>query len=62
VLPVIDEKGLVSEMYGRKIRDGLLRKGAAYHLYLSGPHRGIWNPQSLAAKEIILLAPENNFP
>lgn len=49
VFPVLDEKGLISEIYGRKVRNDL-RKGTAYHLYLSGPHRGIWNPCCLAAK------------
>jgi DNA primase catalytic core len=53
VFPVCDENGLITEIYGRKIRDDL-RTGTAYHTYLPGPHRGFWNPKSLAAKEIIL--------
>jgi len=53
VFPVMDEHGCITEMYGRKINNGI-RKGTAYHLYLPGSHRGIWNPSSLAAKEIIL--------
>ena len=54
VIPVLDETGNVQEVYGRKIRDDL-RKGTAYHLYLPGPHRGVFNEQALAAsKEIIL--------
>jgi DNA primase len=53
-IPIIDRDGEVVGMYGRKIRDDL-RAGTAYHLYLPGPHRGIWNPQALAeSKEIIL--------
>jgi DNA primase catalytic core len=53
VFPVFDENGLITEIYGRKIRDDL-RTGTTYHTYLPGPHCGFWNPQSLAAKEIVL--------
>ncbi len=53
-VPVFDETGQVVEVYGRKIHDNL-RSGTATHLYLPGPHRGIWNIQALeASKEIIL--------
>jgi hypothetical protein len=41
-------------MYGRKIMPGL-REGTPLHLYLPGPHRGVWNEEALlASKEIIL--------
>ncbi|MGH8703584.1 MAG: toprim domain-containing protein [Burkholderiales bacterium] len=54
VIPVIDEAGNVTEVYGRKITDRL-RPGTALHLYLPGPHRGAWNLEALAeSKEIIL--------
>jgi DNA primase len=54
VIPVVDEHGEVTELYGRKITPGL-RKGTPLHLYLPGPHRGVWNVEALAAsKEIIL--------
>ena len=54
VVPVMDENGIISEVYGRKIRNDL-RKGTAYHLYLPGPHQGVWNVEALmASKEIIL--------
>lgn len=54
IVPVINEQGSVTEVYGRKITDGL-RKGTPLHLYLPGPHRGVWNVQALAThKEIIL--------
>lgn len=54
VVPVFDERGNVSEMYGRKTRDDL-KRGTAYHLYLPGPHRGVWNLEALReTKEIIL--------
>jgi DNA primase len=53
-IPIFDRSGDVVEMYGRKIRDDL-RPGTAYHLYLPGPHRGIWNAEALTeSKEIIL--------
>lgn len=54
VVPVFDLEGHVTEIYGRKVRDDL-RKGTPTHLYLPGPHRGVWNEQALAeAKEVIL--------
>lgn len=54
VIPVISETGEVTEVYGRKINDKL-REGTPYHLYLPGPHRGVWNEAALhASKEIIL--------
>jgi len=54
VIPVIDERGQVLEVYGRKLNDNL-RKGTPLHLYLPGPHQGIWNAEALqASKEIIL--------
>jgi DNA primase len=54
VVPVLDNDGNVSEMYGRKITDGL-RKGTPLHLYLPGPHRGVWNGAALAASNEIIL-------
>jgi DNA primase len=48
VVPVFDERGEVSEIYGRKITRNL-RKGTPDHLYLPGPHRGVWNRAGLAA-------------
>jgi DNA primase len=54
VFPVFDQAGRVVEMYGRKITEAL-RPGTPLHLYLPGPHTGVWNEQALeAAKEIIL--------
>ena len=54
VVPVRSLQGEVTEVYGRKITEGL-RKGTPVHLYLPGPHRGVWNEEALAAsKEIIL--------
>ncbi|MBI1754261.1 MAG: toprim domain-containing protein [Acidobacteria bacterium] len=54
VIPVMDEAGQVQEVYGRKILDNL-RKGTPYHLYLPGPHKGVWNVEGVRdSKEVIL--------
>ena len=54
VIPIFDASGQVVQMYGRKITPGL-REGTPLHLYLPGPHRGVWNEEALAvSKEIIL--------
>lgn len=54
VVPVINEQGEITEVYGRKITQGL-RKGTAHHLYLPGSHRGVWNESGLMGhKEVIL--------
>ncbi|VAW78350.1 DNA primase, phage associated, partial [hydrothermal vent metagenome] len=53
VIPVIND-GQVLEVYGRKLRDDL-RPGTPKHLYLPGPHQGVFNVEALAAsKEVIL--------
>jgi DNA primase len=54
VVPIFDERGAVVEMYGRKITPGL-RPGTPLHMYLPGPHRGVFNAAALVhSKEIIL--------
>ncbi|KRB85152.1 DNA primase [Noviherbaspirillum sp. Root189] len=54
IVPIFGETGNVTELYGRKIRSDL-RKGTPLHLYLPGPHRGVWNADALhASKEVIL--------
>ena len=54
VIPVFDAEGRVVEMYGRKIT-ARLRPGTPQHLYLPGPHRGVWNLSGIAgAREVIL--------
>ncbi|MCU7850446.1 MAG: toprim domain-containing protein [Candidatus Thiodiazotropha sp. (ex Lucinoma kastoroae)] len=54
VIPIIDETGQVTEVYGRKINDNL-RKGSPKHLYLPGAHVGVWNVEALAASSEIIL-------
>ena len=46
VVPLRGESGEVVQLYGRKLRDNL-RAGTPLHLYLPGPHRGIWNREAL---------------
>lgn len=54
VIPIFDLAGEVLGMYGRKITYAL-REGTPLHLYLPGPHRGVWNEEALqVSKEIIL--------
>lgn len=54
VFPVIGRDGEVTEIYGRKVRDDI-RHRVGWHLYLPGPHRGIWNGEALTeSKEIVL--------
>ena len=51
VFPIMGIDGNVSEIYGRKVGK---QKSGINHLYLPGPHRGIWNPDCLKSPEIIL--------
>jgi DNA primase len=54
VFPIFDEHAQVTEVYGRKIIERL-REGTIYHLYLPGPHKGIFNLQAVqSSKDIIL--------
>ena len=54
VVPVFDEQGQVAELYGRKVTPRL-REGTPLHLYLPGPHRGVWNWQALQASKTVIL-------
>ena len=42
VIPVFDAAGNVVEVYGRKLHEAL-RAGTPKHLYLPGPHAGVFN-------------------
>jgi DNA primase len=58
VIPIFScegsNQGDVLGMYGRKITPNL-REGTPLHLYLPGPHRGVFNEQAVrASREIIL--------
>ncbi|WP_444900383.1 CHC2 zinc finger domain-containing protein [Microbulbifer sp. VAAC004] len=54
VIPVMDKQGRVTEVYGRKLLDNL-RKGTPKHLYLPGPHRGVFNLSGLENTEEVIL-------
>jgi len=54
VIPVLDEHGDVTEIYGRKITPNL-RTGTPLHLYLPGPHRGLWNIAAVQSSPEIIL-------
>ena len=43
VIPVLDAGGGVGEVYGRKVAEHGLRAGTPRHLYLPGPHTGVFN-------------------
>jgi DNA primase catalytic core len=54
VIPIVAPNGEVTGVYGRKVTERL-REGTPLHLYLPGPHRGVWNEAAFAAcKEVIL--------
>ena len=53
VVPVINA-GEVTEIYGRKVRDDL-RQGTPKHLYLPGPHRGVWNVDAFAVSDELIV-------
>lgn len=55
VIPVRDSAGNVTGMYGRKTRNDL-RTGTPDHLYLPGPHRGIFNIEAFDESKTIILA------
>jgi DNA primase len=54
VIPVISASGEVTEVYGRKVNDHL-RAGTPLHLYLPGPHRGVWNAAALGTTPEVIL-------
>ena len=52
VVPVLDEAGHVREVYGRKITEGV---NPPLHLYLPGPHKGVWNVRGLVGQSEVIL-------
>ncbi|MGH9266849.1 MAG: hypothetical protein ACRD0D_01595 [Acidimicrobiales bacterium] len=54
VVPVVNE-GVVREVYGRKVGEKL-RAGTPLHLYLPGPHAGVFNVEALAAGDEVIVA------
>ncbi len=53
-VPIFGEEGDVLGCYGRKLLSNL-RVGTPKHLYLPGPHRGVFNVEALKASSEILL-------
>jgi|CXWL01.1.fsa_nt_gi DNA primase catalytic core len=54
VIPVITPDGEITEIYGRKVTPNL-RPGTPLHLYLPGPHRGVFNESGLVGHEEVIL-------
>ncbi len=54
VVPVLDAEGQVVEVYGRKLLDNL-RAGTPKHLYLPGPHAGVWNLDDVQASPEVIV-------
>ena len=55
VVPVMDDNGVITEVYGRKLLGNRLRKGTAQHLYLPGKHEGVWNIEAFKSHNEIVL-------
>jgi len=53
-IPIFNLEADVVQIYGRKITRAL-REGTPLHMYLPGPHRGVWNDEALAASREIIL-------
>ncbi len=54
IVPLFDGDGQAVGMYGRKITPGL-RAGTPLHLYLPGPHRGVFNLAAFKASQEIIV-------
>src|SRR5580658_5672980 len=52
VVPILGTGGEILGAYGRKIIEN--QSTGIRHLYLPGPHRGLWNVGTLGSREVIL--------
>ncbi len=50
VFPLFSYDGVPVSLYGRRIAD----RGTVRHMYLSGPHRGLFNPDAFKQSELVL--------
>ena len=50
-MPIFDEQSNVCGIYGRRVNDAEPK-----HLYLPGPHRGVWNGGSAKTNQTLLVA------
>ena len=56
IVPIFDDNNNVVQAYGRKImHPSQIRKGSSEHLYLPGPHRGVFNHHCLKDHDEIIL-------
>jgi DNA primase catalytic core len=55
VIPVLDSGGVVGEVYGRKVAEHGLRAGTPLHLYLPGPHHGVFNIAAFAQSDELVV-------
>jgi DNA primase catalytic core len=53
VVPLFDASGAAVGLYGRRIQRSLSAE-TPKHLYLPGPHRGVFNRQGLGGEEVIV--------
>ena len=53
IVPIFDEGGNVVEVYGRRV--GKINEGESKHLYLPGPHAGVWNLEAVKVSEEVIL-------
>jgi len=51
VFPILAASGDILGLYGRKVER---QSNGVRHLYLPGPHRGLWNVAALQSREVIL--------
>ena len=54
VIPVLDEAGNATELYGRRLTQKI-KADAPKHLYLPGPHRGVFNITAFHASDELIL-------
>ncbi len=54
VVPILDAAGKVRGLYGRKVTPNL-RPGTPLHLYLPGPHRGVFNEVGLVGQRAVIV-------
>ena len=51
--PILSEDGKITEIYGRKAAKKI-NANSATHLYLPGPHLGVWNSKALKNSRVIV--------
>jgi DNA primase len=55
-VPVLDGNGAVGEIYGRRVQKLDPRTATSAHLYLPGPHRGVFNIAAFASLDELVVA------